>query len=191
MSPSPSTSQSSSQSAITLPLAGEGTYQSKTSGVKLFDVICPETEILTEDVMANSSFVSCVQSAQSVILYYLHLKHQYTSKIIRRRKSALQSRLSLVDAKVSSIVSLVNQEVATVKITPSLGLDRLALSCSQKQKLLKNLGQSLLSLKSDLNASGILNDLRRRIKQQDDDSKEYRLECYNNPDFTLLTEPWI
>ena len=146
-------------------------------------MICPETEILTEDVMANSSFVSCVQSAQSVILYYLHLKHQYTSKIIRRRKSALQSCLSLVDAKVSSIVSLV-KEVATVKITPSLGLDRLALSCSQKQKLLKNLGRSLLSLKSDLNASGILNDLRRRIKQQEDDSKEYRLECYNNPDFT-------
>ena len=79
-----------------------------------------------------------------------------------------------------------------MKITLSLGLDRLALSCSEKQKFLKNLGQSLFSLKSNLNAAGILNDLR----EESSNKTTPKITVWSATTTLispgkLLTEPWI
>lgn len=157
-SPHPSTSQSPSQSAITLSPTQEGTYQSETSDVKLFGVLCPGTQVLTGNVVTNKLFVLCIQSARwdHVMQTLLCLKEHSSMK------SPLQSHLSPIDASISSALTQI-KDVARVKIMPSLGLDVLTQSCFQKRNLLMNLGQYLLSLKLDINASGILNNLHQRI----------------------------
>ena len=43
----------------------------------LFKSICPTHPFLTDDVVNNQSFMACVESSQSPIMYYLKLQHQY------------------------------------------------------------------------------------------------------------------
>ena len=45
-----------------------------TVALQLFDVLCPGVCIMTEDVMNNASFMSCVKSAQAPILFIAHLR---------------------------------------------------------------------------------------------------------------------
>ena len=55
----------------------------------LFQSLCPSHSLLTDDVVNNQAFMSCVQSSQSSIMYYLKLRNQYHAQSRKRRKSSL------------------------------------------------------------------------------------------------------
>ena len=154
-----------------------------TVAIQLFDVLCPGVCIMTEDVMNNASFMSCVKSAQAPILYFAHLRKQYTMNKQRERQSALKRELEDIDAAISAIVKETKKD-ADMKLNPSLGLEGLAKSCAYKQQLLTNIAQSLLALKSKVSSTSLLNNLHRRLKQQKKTTEDYNVECHNTPNFT-------
>ena len=146
--------------------------------VQLFAVLCPGVCILTEDVMNNASFMSCVKSAQTPILYFDHLRKQYTMYKQRERQSALKRELEEIDAAISAVVNEI-KKAADVKLSPSLGLATLAKSCTYKQQLLTNIAQSFLTLKSKVSSTTLLNNLRHRLKQQKaTTSEDYNVDCF-------------
>ena len=153
--------------------------------VQLFAVLCPGVCILTEDVINNASFMSCVKSAQTPILYFDHLRKQYTMYKQRERQNALKRELEeIIDAAISAAVNEI-KKAADVKLSPSLGLATLAKSCTYKQQLLTNIPQSLLALKSKISSTTLLNNLRRRLKQQKaTTSGDYNVDCFRTSDFT-------
>ena len=58
------------------------------------------------------------------------------------------------------------KEASKMNTDPSVGIDRLARTCVQKQELLTRIGQSLVALKIEVSSRDILNNIQRRIKQQ-------------------------
>ena len=102
----------------------------------------------------------------------------------RERQSALKRELEEIDAAISAVVDEI-KKAADVKLSPSLGLATLAKSCSYKQQLLTNIAQSLLALKSKVTSTTLLNNLRRRVKQQKaTTSEDYNIDCFCTSDFT-------
>ena len=161
---------------------------SRTSAsVTLFDVLCPGTEFLTEDVINNESFMKCVSSSQDSILYFLHLRESYTANQQKGRRSNLRSELQVIQGTIDEIVSQV-KEASKLKISTSIGIDTLARTCATKQQKLTHIGQSLLALKALITSGDILNNLRRRVKQQQltssGGSGECTVACRHLPDFT-------
>ena len=73
--------------------------------VQLFAVLCPGVCILTEDVMTNVSFILCVKSIQTPILYFDHLRNQYTMYKQRERLSVLKREPEEIDAAISAVVN--------------------------------------------------------------------------------------
>ena len=92
-----------------------------TVALQLFDVLCPGVCIMTEDVMNNASFMSCVKSTQAPILFIAHLRKQYTMIKQRERQSALKRELEDIDVAISAVVNE-TKKAADVKLNPSLGL---------------------------------------------------------------------
>ena len=151
---------------------------------KLFDVLCPTVPIMTEDIKNNQSFISCVKSAEPAVLYFVNLKKQYTHSKQRERQTALRKDLEAIDADIAMVVDNV-KKISELKLNPSLGLDSLAQTCVQKQKLLSQLAQSLLVLKSRVSSPELLNNLHRRLKQQKKIiSNEYIVKCLHTSNFT-------
>ena len=71
-------------------------------------------------------------------------------------------------------------------MSPSIGLDPLTQRCIEKQRLLKDLGQSLkqLALEALVACPQLMDNLRRRLKQLEKrDGDEYRIECIHEPSF--------
>ena len=55
----------------------------------------------------------------------------------------------------------------------------------QKQELLTRIGQSLVALKTKVSSRDILNNLRRKIKQQTEAiTEDTNVICYHMPDYT-------
>ena len=157
--------------------------------VQLFAALCPGVCILTEDVMNNASFMLCVKSAQTPILYFDHPRKQYTMYKQRERQSALKRELEEIDAAISAVVNEI-KKAANVKLSSSLGLATLAKSCTYKQQLLTNI-ESLLALKLKVSSTTLLNNLCRRLKQQKaTTSEDYNVDCFCMSDFMwkMLTE---
>ena len=95
---------------------------------------------MTEDIKNNLSFMSCVKSAEPAVLYFVNLKKQYTHS---KQQTALRKDLEAIDADIATVVDNV-KKISELKLNPSLGLDSLAQTCVQKQKLLSQLAQSML-----------------------------------------------
>ena len=180
MSPSGShsntvTTWSSSSSVPLSPLSPD---------TKLFEVLCPGLDFLTEDVRNNSSFMTCVKSVEEPILYFMHLREVYSHNKQRDRQTVLRRNLEAINGKIATVANDI-KKVSEIKLNSSLGLDTLAQTCVQKQKMLSQLVQSLLVLKSVVSSPELLNNLRRRLKQkQKKVSEEYIVECLHTPDFT-------
>lgn len=140
---------------------------------------------MTDDVINNKSFLQCVASTQSSILFFLELRDQYKAQIRKQRRSRLQRNLEALDCMIEKIHDLITKACKIV-VSPSVGLDVLTQSYAQKQSLLLQIGQSLLALKKEMSKRHILNDLRRRICQQKQRSShdELCIEGHNTAEFT-------
>lgn len=151
---------------------------------KLFEVLSPGVDFLTEDVKNNSSFMTCVKSVEASILYFMHLREAYSHSKQRDRQTVLRRNLEAIDGKIAAVVDDI-KKVSEIKLNSSLGLDTLTQTCAQKQKMLSQLVQSLLALKPVVSSPELLNNLRRRLKQkQKKVLKEYSVECLHTPHFT-------
>ena len=117
------------------------------------------------------------------LMYFFHLRSLYRSKKIRERQSNLKKSLDSIPSNIDAVVSLI-EEASKLKINPALGVDRLAQTCVQKQQLLTSIGQSLLALKAQVTSRDILNNLRRRVKQQSSEDDDFSVVCSNLPEFT-------
>ena len=88
-----------------------------------------------------------------------------------------------VDVAINS-VKPVAKKTSSIAVNPSIGLDLLTQRCVEKQRLMKDLGQTLLSLKALVSCPQLMNSLRRRLKQQEKkDGDEYRIQCIHEPSF--------
>ena len=77
------------------------------------------------------------------------------------------------------------KEASKLNIDPSIGVDRLAQTCMQKQDLLTRIGQSLITLKTKVTSGDILNNICCRIKQQSEASTEdSNVICCHMHDYT-------
>ena len=80
---------------------------------------------MTEDVMNDASFMSCVKSAQTPILHFDHLRKQYTMYKQRERQSALMRELEEIDAAISPVVNEIKKAAEkAMSIPPWLGNSR-------------------------------------------------------------------
>ena len=80
----------------------------KKGGVEaLFQSVCRSHSLLTDDVVNNQAFMSCVQSSQSFIMYYLKLRNQYHTQSHKQRKSSLQQEIEKVDTRIKSLIDLI------------------------------------------------------------------------------------
>ena len=65
-----------------------------------------------------------------------------------------------------------------------MSLDLLTQRCVEKQRLLKYLEQTPLSLKALVSCPQVMNSLHRRLKQKEKkNGNEYRIECIHEPSF--------
>ena len=112
-----------------------------------FDALCPGLNVLTDDVVKNTSFMSCIQASEGSILHFMKLRSMYTAKKQRDRETQLKKDLEKVDAAIISVQHIA-RKVSLISVNPSIGLDPLTQRCVEKQQLLKDLGQSLLALKA-------------------------------------------
>ena len=77
-------------------------------------------------------------------------------------------------------------KASKIVVSPSAGLEVLSQSCAQKQSLLSQIGQSLLALKKEVSKKHLLNDLNKRLVQQESKSRhnDIYVECHNSTEFT-------
>ena len=156
---------------------------STSSFVKLFDVLCPRTTFLSDDVLNNKAFMKCVTESQASLMYFFHLRSLYSSKKTRERQSTLKKSLDRIQANIDTTVLQI-EEASKLKINPAVGVDRLAQTCIRKQQVLTSIGQSLLALKAQVSSGDVLNSLRRRVKQQSSKNGDYSIVCSNLPELT-------
>ena len=133
--------------------------------MEIFDVLCPGVHLLTDDVRNNKSFMTCVQASEQSLLYFIRLKERYFAKQRRERNSKLKKSLDEIEVTINVIKTQI-KEASKMNIDPSIGIDRLARTCVQKQELLTRIGQSLVALKTKVSSGDLLNNIRHRIKQQ-------------------------
>ena len=163
----------------------------KTSGTKTMHVLfkCvypkPVAEFLTDDVVNDESFSQCVASTQSAILYFLKLRKQHRTQTIKQRGSRLKRELQAMYSKIQELVELITKACKVVA-NPSLSLDVLTQSCAQKQSPLLQICQSLMALNKEMSKKCLVNDLRRRISQQQRRSSHdvIGVQGHNTADFT-------
>ena len=73
----------------------------------------------------------------------------------------------------------------SLNINPSIGVDRLAQMCVQKQELLTRIGQSLIALKNKITSGDVLNNIRRRVQQQSEaHTEDSNVICCHMPNYT-------
>ena len=89
--------------------------------------------------------MSCVQSSQSAIMYYLKLQNQYYAQSRKQRKSLLRKEMEEIDTRIQSLIDLI-ERACKVQLSLSSGLSALTQSCIQKQALLTQIGQALLTI---------------------------------------------
>lgn len=123
----------------------------------------PEIDFLNDDVRNNKAFITCVKLSEQSLLYFLNLREKYVAKQIRDRPSNLKKCLDEIQKSINAIMSLI-EEASKLNINPSIGVDRLAQMCVQKQELLTRIGQSLIALKNKITSRDVLNNIRHRIK---------------------------
>ena len=109
--------------------------------------------------------MSCVQSSQSSIMYYLKLRNEYHAQCHKRRKSSLWKEIEKVDTRIKSLTDLIGR-ACKIKQSLSSGLSAFMQSCIQKQALLTQIGQALLTISNITSNKSLLNSLRRRLLQQ-------------------------
>ena len=152
--------------------------------MEIFNVLCPGVHLLTDDVRNNKSFMTCVQASEQSLLYFTRLKERYFAKQRRERNSKLKKSLDEIEVTINAIKTQI-KEASKMNIDPSIGIDRLARTCVQKQELLTRIGQSLVALKTKVSSGDLLNNIRRRIKQQTEAiTEETNVICYHMPDYT-------
>ena len=99
---------------------------------KLFEVLCPGVDFLTEDVRNNQSFMTCVKSVEASILYFMHLSQEYSHSKQRVRQTVLRKNLEAINGKIATVVDDI-KKVSEIKLSSSLGLDTLAQTCACAQ----------------------------------------------------------
>ena len=82
--------EQSPTSIINEETASSQSVVKKCGAEALFQSLCPSHSLLTDDVVNNQAFMSCVQSSQSAIMYYLKLRNQYYAQSRKQRKSLLR-----------------------------------------------------------------------------------------------------
>ena len=176
------------------PCANDMSIPSSTSssastfqGSELFNSICPHlaAKFLTEDIVRNTSFFQCVDSAQPSILHFIDLRDQYRAQRKKVRRSNLKRNLRAVDVQIQNVVKLI-MKASEIVISPSVVLDVLSRACAQKQAVLLQIGQSLLALKKEVSKKRRLNDLSRRLVQHKHTSRhtDVSVQCHNGAEFT-------
>ena len=121
-------------------------------------------DILSEDVVANTSTMSLLLPVAKAFLYYNELKCEYESQQICKRNSLLCNTI----AKISLFTSKVSQAFKNVELQLSklLGLNQLAKQTLEKGALLTEATKLAIDLKKDVECKYLLNALRRRLSQR-------------------------
>ena len=91
--------------------------------------------------------MACVRASEKSLLYFIRLKERYSAKQRRERHSNLKKSLDDIEVTINAIKTQI-KEASKMNIDPSVGIDRLARTCVQKQELLTHIGQSLVALKT-------------------------------------------
>ena len=118
------------------------------------------------------------------IIAVFHLSQGEIFRQRRERNSKLKKSLDEIEVTINAIKTQI-KEASKMNIDPSIGIDRLARTCVQKQELLTRIGQSLVALKTKVSSGDILNNIRRRIKQQTEAiTEDTNVICYHMSDYT-------
>ena len=85
-----------------------------------------------------------------------------------------------IDTRIQSLIDLI-ERACKVQLSLSSGLSALTQSCIQKQALLTQIGQVLLTISNITSNKNLLNNLRRRLMQQKTTRKTGQLvvQCHN------------
>ena len=128
--------------------------------------------------------MTCVKSSEQSLLYFLNLREKYLAKQIRDRPSNLKKCLDEIQKSIDAIISLIDK-ASKLNINPSIGVDRLARMCVQKQELLTRIGQSLIALKNKKTSGDVLNNIHGRVQQQSEaHTEDSNVICCHMPNYT-------
>ena len=134
---------------------------------KFVSVLCPNVDgILSEDMQCNSNFVAVAFPVAEAFLKYLELYNSYRARKKRQTKTKFQEAIDEVEQKSKACAATLRQ-IATIKLSLSAGLAELSRESHRKKLLVTQLCEQLLLLKNVVTSRRLLNDLRRRIRQQD------------------------
>ena len=155
---------------------------------KFVTTLCPNVDgILSEDMQCNSDFIAVAFPVAEAFLKYYELYNSYRARKRRHTKSKLQEVINEVEQKSKACAATLSQ-IATIKLSLSAGLAELSRASHDKNLLVSQLCEQLLLLKNVVTSRKLLNDIRRRIQQQDTSQsrafeerkrKEVTFQCLN------------